>query len=103
MTVQPTVHIEAEEVPEDEDKPTGQILHGNTIALNHEVPENAEGVVVGAVTNSHSFIGSPEARHATRHGPHHYRGQGDAQPNLEKKKVTLPRKGGEIFILIPKF
>lgn len=83
-SVQLTVHVKAEEVPEDEDEPAGQVEDGNAVALDNQVPEHIEGVVVGIAAGSHAIIRSPEPRHDIRHGPQHCGDQGDAQPNLER-------------------
>lgn len=50
--VQLTVHVEAEEVPEDENEPAGYVEDGNAVALDNQVPEDIEGVFLGVNTGS---------------------------------------------------
>lgn len=83
-SAQLTIYVEAKEVPEYEDKPAGQVKDRNSIALDYQISEHIEGVVVSPAVRRHTVIGRSEPWHHARHDPHHCGDQSYAQPNLEQ-------------------
>lgn len=53
---EPTVDVETEEVPEQENTSAGQVNYGDKVPLDHQVAEHAEAVVTCATRSALLWI-----------------------------------------------